>query len=253
MPIAAGHRQRGGMSTPASACRWGRSIEQGLERFVTRPGLCLLVVALFAGGCGGGDNASEPPATGTRRQAPDESSTSERMTRTDARPGGGRSRKDTAPAAPILIEPDKPDGARASKRSLERRRRMGQAKTLPQTRQAGCERAVFRLAGGRAIWGPPTPRIISAPRRGARVSISFAFNRLPTSPACRPYALTASVVSGKLDTPSFRLSDRRFRVVGPRGSATLPAPTGGRPPYTARVQAFTIDGRPSRQVKAQVK
>lgn len=226
-------------------------IKPGVGRSVTCSGPCLVVSALLAGGCGGADNGSKPSTSESHRQAP-EPTTNGRARTTDARPGRSPRREASLPKAPVLVVPRAPEGPTPSKRWLERQRQREQAERLPQTREAGCERAVFPLAGGRMVWGPPSPRILTARRSGTRIKIGFAFERLPRSPACRPYAITASVVSGKLDTPSFRLSDRRFEVVGPRGSATLRAPSGGRPPYTARVQAWTLDGRPSRQVKAPV-
>lgn len=229
---------------------WGPT-KQPAKPFVTCSKLCL-VGALLASGCGGGDNASESPATEARRHA-SEPTTSERTPTTDAGPRSGPSRSETVPKAPVLIVPEEPKGPIASKRSLERQRQMRQAKRLPQTRQAGCEKAVFPLAGGQVVWGPPTPRILSARQRGPRIEITFAFERLPRSPACRPYALTATVVSGTLDSPSFRLSDRRFLVAGRRARVVLRAPTGGQPPYTARAQAFTIDLRPSQRVEAPVR
>ena len=219
-------------------------------------GFSLVLLALL-GGCQG-DDTSEPSDSRSGNERADRARESSQSSRprphgsepaapTGARPRRGASRAEGFAAAPVLVEP------RTPRASMERGRQMSRAQSLPHTRQAGCHRAAFPLAGGRVIWGPPAPRIVTARRSGKRITIRFAFERLPRSLGCRPAAVTVSVLSGELDTPSFRFSDRRFRVVGPRASATLRVPAGGRLPYTARIQAFTLDGRPSRHVKALVK
>lgn len=225
----------------------------------------LMVLTVLAAGCGGesasvrgensGDRRLDQRRSGSYPRGKEEDRRPKRRVsgRTpagDKRPEKARRRGARFPPAPVLVERAQPETPAQLGRLRERERKKAKARRLPHTRDAGCEKAAFPLAQGRVIWGPPAPRIVSALRRGGKVTIRFAFERFPRSSGCRPFALTASVISGKLDTPGFRLSDRRFRVVTATGTASVRLPPGG--PYTARLQAWTLDGRPSRQVKAAV-
>lgn len=211
---------------------------------------------VLAAGCGGDEDSS---ARGEDSRDPQRHAGGTNEVSGERRPNAvsGERRENPRPprtgfpATPVLVERAQPETVAHLAQLRQREREKTRARRLPHTREAGCEKAVFPLAQGRVIWGPPTPRILIARRVGGSVSIRFAFERFPRLPGCRPFALTASVVSGTLDDPNFRLSDRRFQVVAPTGTATVPLPAGG--PYTARLQAWTLDGRPTRQVEASVK
>ncbi len=193
-------------------------------------------------------NPAEAPRPKLRRPAP-----SHKPPKLPTAPSEPPGKAETAfPPAPLHREPSSPpfrtpEEARAHMEQAERVRR------LPRSREAGCERAVFPLGTPRVIWGPPRPRLVAARRLGKHVTVNFEFNRLPRSPACRPFLLRVTILSGKLDTPSFRISEGEFRVVRVRSSGSVRVPAGGRPPYRARIQALTVDYKPSEPVEARVR
>jgi hypothetical protein len=96
--------------------------------------------------------------------------------------------------------------------------------------------------------GPPPPRV-TARIVGHHVEILFAFARMPTSPACRPWLLNVVVYSGKTSSSTFKNWVERFRLRGARNRVAMIFPLYGKPPYHVLVQAQTLGGRMSRRVE----
>jgi hypothetical protein len=237
-----------------------------------RSGVGLLTVgalAVMVSGCGGDDSdemerSKPPPHEATQGHDPDHARRRTSTVQTD----GGTARNDRVcgesvrgdhafPAAPVDRPSPEPSPrtlrtARQRAALLRRLREVERVKRLPHSRQAGCEKVVFPGRMQRVIWGPPPPRIVTARRARNSVTVRFRFARLPRSPGCRPTTIQVFVVSGKVTSPSFRARGGRFRVIRRTGSATVPVPVAGRASYTVLVKSFTLDFRPSREVRARV-
>jgi hypothetical protein len=110
----------------------------------------------------------------------------------------------------------------------------------PMTEEAGCVPA--RIRGVPTSVGPPAPRLISAKRKGDDIKITYRFDPLPESLACKPVFITAVVSVGKARTASFQsyAHDRRIRSL--RGTAVVHPPVGTKPPYTVRIAGIAIRG-----------
>jgi hypothetical protein len=110
---------------------------------------------------------------------------------------------------------------------------------------AGCQQLRGPVYHG---WGPPTPTV-QARVLGHQVAIEFAFDHLPTSPACRPATISAAVFSGRPATSSYNAlgAIAEFPLAGPRGRFVVPLP-GGSPPYHVGLYVVRLDGVRSNQV-----
>lgn len=117
---------------------------------------------------------------------------------------------------------------------------------LPATKAQGCVSSGQRGAP----LGSPLPRIY--PRiLGYHVEVRFAFERFPSSPACRPYLLTVAVVGGGRQTSTNWVE--RYRLDGPTGRVALILPFRGQPPYRVTVTSQPITGRYGPRVERPLK
>lgn len=159
------------------------------------------------------------------------------------------------PPAPVHRDPPSPSSAtpEEARESMAHQQRAERARRLPRTRQAGCEKAVFPLKTPRVIWSPPRPALVAARHLGKRITVSFEFNQLPRSPACRPHMIRVTILSGKRDTRWVRLAEGEFRVAGLRSTGTVRVPAGVPPPYSVRIETFNINHKPSEPVEARVR
>lgn len=164
-------------------------------------------------------------------------------------PGGREGRQSGRSGARFPPARPAPDTPPSQTEMVQYAREADRAAKLPQTAEAGCEEV--RPAPRYRYWGPPAPRVSSRLVAGS-IAIRFKFDRLPSSPACRPFALDLIVSSGTATKPGYVEASQRFLVTESSGTAAIRVPPRGQPPYLVRVRTVTIDQRPSREVRAEV-
>lgn len=208
----------------------------------------VLVVSLVASGCLGGDDDGDTGVMGNE----DEQRPKAETTVPPRAQGSGA-------ALPPAREAPKRANEEVAQRYLELARK---AASLPQSAEAGCQqvrvptgrrRASARPPTGGTYWAPPTPRASARLGDDNQVVISFEFERMPKSPACRPQWIDVwisgygvSRVAGS-NKRTYRVTPKQRFAARKRGTVTVSLPRGWQRPYTARVSVATVDERATRQ------
>ena len=154
-------------------------------------------------------------------------------------------------APDFTIERDMPDAVQ--KRLADRQRRqietLRRAGSQQPSRAAGC--VPNRAFSGHL--GPPLPDL-EARIIGHYAEVVFRYSTLPTSAACRPVALIASVTGARTPTATNSSTStlpwrKDVLLTGKAGRLLVHLPwiDGSRAPFVLRVSVFTMNGRRSDQ------
>jgi hypothetical protein len=117
----------------------------------------------------------------------------------------------------------------------------------PVTAAAGCVPSDF--AG---VLGPPAPKV-TARIIGHHVEVVFAYGRLPSSDACRPFQLAVVTYAGAKASASYKNFVQHFLVSVPRARVVIDLPWGAVAPYHLIVSAETIVGRRGHAVELSLR
>jgi hypothetical protein len=139
------------------------------------------------------------------------------------------------------------NGTRAS-RLYQRQVRASRVKP---SRALGCEPG--EPGSAMEPWGPPMPRLLDARRVRSGVEVRWHFDhKLPTSDACRPSQVLATVHSTHPGR-AVGTNTEAVRVRGLDGRALVRVRYIGPPPYSVSVSSVTLMNLAGRRDEGQVR